>query len=412
MYSHAMPHEEPGAADAPSASAPAPSPRPRVRRASSRAPAVPIYQTATFNARDIDDYAALIGFERPGYSYSRIENPTASALASAFAELHGAEAGFAFGSGMARHPRRLLSLVRAGDRIVCTRAVYGSTRGLLDSVFGRLGVSSRLRRPDRPGRGRGALAAAPDTPAVRRDDRQPDHGRGGPGALAELAPRHGAAVVVDNTFASPYLCRPVELGADLVVESATKWLGGHTDVIAGVVAGAARAHRGRAAREHRHGRHRLALQRLPRPARHPDAARAHGAPLPVGADAGALPRGASRGPRRGLSGPAQPSPGRGGATPAPRRRRHARRGPGLARAGGRLHRRPAHPARDRDARQRRDLRRASAHGHAPPARRGAAAGDRHPAGAGAHLRRPRGRRGPRRRRRAALGAAVEAGVRA
>ena len=86
-------------------------------------------------------------------------------------------------------------------------------------------------------------------------------------AWPELAHRHGAVVVVDNTFASPYLCRPLELGADLVVESATKWLSGHSDVIAGVVAGRARAHRRRPAREHRHRRHRRALQRLPRAAR-------------------------------------------------------------------------------------------------------------------------------------------------
>ena len=78
--------------------------------------AVPIYQSATFHAQDVDDYAALVGFERPGYTYSRLENPTADALAAAFAEMHGAEAGYAFGSGMGAIHATLVALVRAGDR--------------------------------------------------------------------------------------------------------------------------------------------------------------------------------------------------------------------------------------------------------------------------------------------------------
>jgi len=238
MYSHPMPHEERSADD----------PRlgfgTRAIAAATRAPvveqgtsAVPIYQSATFHARDVDDYAALISFERPGYTYARIENPTATALADAFAELHGAEAGFAFGTGMAAIHAAILSLVRAGDRIVCTRAVYGSTRGLLDSVFGRLGVSVVYVDPTDFDAVEAALSAAPTRLLYAETIANPTTIVADIARLSGLAHRHGAVVVVDNTFASPYLCRPLELGADLVVESATKWLSGHSDVTAGVVAG-------------------------------------------------------------------------------------------------------------------------------------------------------------------------------
>jgi methionine-gamma-lyase len=239
MYSHAMPHEDPPAAE----------PRlgfgTRAIAAATRAPrleqgtsAVPIYQAATFHARDVDDYAALISFERPGYTYARIENPTATALADAFAELHGAEAGFAFGTGMAAIHAAILSLVRAGDRIVCTRAVYGSTRGLLDSVFGRLGVTVVYVDPTDLGEVEAALSAAPTRLLYAETIANPTTIVADLAALAELGHAHGAVFVVDDTFASPYLCRPLELGADLVVESATKWLSGHSDVTAGVLAGA------------------------------------------------------------------------------------------------------------------------------------------------------------------------------
>lgn len=233
-----MPHDAPGADDAPLGFGT------RAIAAATRSPhveqgtaAVPIYQSATFHARDVDDYAALIGFERPGYTYARIENPTATALGDAFAELHGAGAGFAFGSGMAAIHAALLSLLRAGDRVVCTRAVYGSTRGLLDSVFGRLGVSVVYVDPTDLEAVEAALAAAPARLLYAETIANPTTVVADLARLADVAHRHGALFVVDDTFASPYLCQPIDLGADLVVESATKWLSGHSDVIAGVVAG-------------------------------------------------------------------------------------------------------------------------------------------------------------------------------
>jgi cystathionine beta-lyase/cystathionine gamma-synthase len=207
---------------------------PRVEQAPS---AVPIYQAAAFHAHDVDDYAELIGFGRPGYTYARIENPTADALAGAFAELHEAEAGFAFGSGMAAVHAAILSLVSAGDRIVCTRAVYGSTRALLDGVFGRLGVTVTYVDPTDHDAVEAALTAGPTRLLYAETISNPTIVVADLARLAELGHAHGAVVVVDNTFASPYLCQPLSLGVDLVVESATKWLSGHSDVIAGVVAG-------------------------------------------------------------------------------------------------------------------------------------------------------------------------------
>lgn len=209
----------------------------RVPRVEQGPAAVPIYQSATFHAQDVEDYAELVGFRKAGYTYARIENPTADALGAAFAELHGAEAGFAFGSGMAAIHAAILSLVRAGDRIVSTRAVYGSTRALMDNVFARLGVAVVYVDPTDLEAVEAALAAAPTRLLYAETISNPTIVVADLSRLAKLGHARGATFVVDNTFASPYLCRPLELGADLVVESATKWLSGHSDVIAGVVAG-------------------------------------------------------------------------------------------------------------------------------------------------------------------------------
>ena len=198
---------------------------------------VPIYQAVTFASASADELDAVTTGAVPGYSYSRIDNPTATALADAVAELEGAEAGYVFASGMAAIHAALVSLVRAGDRIVCTKAVYGSTRSLLLHVLGPLGVTVDFVDATDLDAVEAMLAAGPVRVLYAETLSNPtivvvDHA-----ALAGLAHRHGATYVVDNTFASPYVCRPVELGADLVVESATKYIGGHSDVLAGTVAG-------------------------------------------------------------------------------------------------------------------------------------------------------------------------------
>jgi cystathionine beta-lyase/cystathionine gamma-synthase len=216
----------------------------RAIRAASRAPqvdqrptSVPIYQSATFSSHDADELAAVLTDQRPGYAYSRIDNPTTAALAAAVAELEGGEAGVSFATGMAAIHAALLSLVSAGDRIVSTRAVYGSTRALQANVLGRLGVTTDYVDITDHAAVEAALAAAPARVLYAETISNPTIVVADIAGLAAIAHRHGATFVVDNTFASPYLCRPLELGADLVIESATKYLGGHSDVLAGIVSG-------------------------------------------------------------------------------------------------------------------------------------------------------------------------------
>ena len=216
----------------------------RAIRAASRPPKVdqrpttiPIYQTATFASADAAELGEVLGGRVPGYAYSRIDNPTTTALGDAAAELEGAEAGIALASGMGAIHAALVSVLGAGDRVVCTQAVYGTTRSQLTKVLGRFGVTIEFVDATDLDAVEAALAAAPTRVLYAETISNPrivvaDHA-----ALADLAHRHGAIYVVDNTFASPYVCRPIELGADLVVESATKYLAGHSDVVAGVVAG-------------------------------------------------------------------------------------------------------------------------------------------------------------------------------
>ncbi len=200
---------------------------------------VPIYQTATFASADADELGRVAGDPRSGYAYSRISNPTTTALGDAYAELAGGEAGIALASGMGAIHAALSSLLHAGDRIVAPVALYGSTRAQLLRTFGGFGVRVDIVDTTDLDAVEAALAAAPTAVLYAETIANPTTLVSDHTALAGLAHRHGAAYVVDNTFASPYVCRPLELGADLVVESATKFLGGHSDVIAGVVAGSA-----------------------------------------------------------------------------------------------------------------------------------------------------------------------------
>ena len=199
---------------------------------------VPIYQTVTFAAADAEELGAVANRQVPGYAYGRLDNPTVVAFAAAVAELEGAEAGFGFASGMGAIHAALGTLLSAGDRIVATQASYGTTRAQLSGVFGRLGVTTTFVDVTDLAAVEAALADAPTRVLYAETIANPTIVVADHVALADLAHRFGALYVVDNTFASPYLCRPIELGADLVVESATKYLAGHSDVMAGVVSGA------------------------------------------------------------------------------------------------------------------------------------------------------------------------------
>ncbi len=208
----------------------------RVPRVAQAANAVPIYQAVTFSAEDSEELGAVVQGRREGYAYSRLRHPTGVALAAAIAELEGAEAALAFDSGMGAIHGALTASLAAGDHVVATRAVYGSTRALLDRVLTRFGVRTTFVDATDPDTVEAAIS--PRTRVLYLETiSNPTLAMADLADLARRGHRHDLTVIVDNTFASPYLCRPLELGADLVVESCTKWIGGHSDVLAGAVAG-------------------------------------------------------------------------------------------------------------------------------------------------------------------------------
>jgi methionine-gamma-lyase len=215
----------------------------RAIRAAARVPAapqspvnVPIYQTSTFEVADALELAELLEFARPGHSYTRYSNPTHAALEGALAELEGAEAGLVSASGMAAIHAVVLSSARAGESIVVPRAVYGGVVGLARAVLDRSGIETRAVDTTDPD----AVAAAIDasTRLVWLETiSNPTTAMADVAAVAGLAHAQGATVAVDNTFASPYLATPLALGADLVVHSTTKYIGGHSDLTGGALLG-------------------------------------------------------------------------------------------------------------------------------------------------------------------------------
>lgn len=186
---------------------------------------VPIYQTSTYRQKALG--------ETTGWEYSRTGNPTRAALEKLVADLEGGSHGFAFGSGMAAIAA-VLSLFRSGDRILLSKNVYGGTFRILDKVFNSFGLTYSLEDTDDIA----ALekAVTPDVKALLVETpANPLLAVTNLKAVAALAKRHGILLVVDNTFMTPYLQKPLVLGADIVVHSATKYLGGHSDLVAGLV---------------------------------------------------------------------------------------------------------------------------------------------------------------------------------
>jgi cystathionine beta-lyase/cystathionine gamma-synthase len=217
----------------------------RAIRAASRIPEapqppvnVPIYQTSTFEVSSAQELADLLEFKVPGHSYSRYSNPTFAALEGALAELEGAEAGLITGSGMAAIHAAMASILQPGDEVIAGRAQYGGTYAILTGLFSRFGVTSRFVPLSDPS----AVAAAvsPRTRLIWAETiANPTTEMPDLPTLAEIAHAGGAVLVVDNTFASPYLCNPLTLGADLVVHSLTKYIGGHSDLVGGGLLGGA-----------------------------------------------------------------------------------------------------------------------------------------------------------------------------
>jgi cystathionine beta-lyase/cystathionine gamma-synthase len=199
---------------------------------------VPIYQTSTFEVNDAGELAELLEFARPGHSYTRYSNPTHAALEAALAELEGAGACLVSASGMAAIHAAIVSIVRSGESLVVPRAVYGGVIGLVRAVLDRSGIGTRSADTT----DLGSVAAAIDgtTRLVWLETiSNPTTAVADVAAIAELAHERGALVGVDNTFASPYLANPLALGADLVVHSTTKYIGGHSDITGGALLGGA-----------------------------------------------------------------------------------------------------------------------------------------------------------------------------
>jgi cystathionine beta-lyase/cystathionine gamma-synthase len=189
---------------------------------------VPIYATSTYTQAGIGRHK--------GYEYSRSGNPTRTALETCLAALEGGERGLAFASGLAATAAVVGALLRPGDEVAAAGDMYGGTYRLIERVFKPWGLAARYTEDTSPAGFRAILTPktklvwleTPTNPLLQVVDIA---------AVAEVAKKAGALVAVDNTFASPYLQRPLELGADLVVHSTTKYLGGHSDVVGGAVVG-------------------------------------------------------------------------------------------------------------------------------------------------------------------------------
>ena len=202
-----------------------------------------VWRTSTFGFATSDEYADVLGDRAPGYTYSRIDNPTVDAFSAAVAALEGFGVadeirGQAFASGMAAITAALMASTRAGAHVVAPAGCYGGTYSLLTRVLARFGVETTFVDGADVAAYRAAVRT--NTAVVWAETlSNPTMIVADLPELAEVAHQAGARLIVDSTFASPAVCRPLEHGADLVVHSATKYIGGHSDATGGVVVGAA-----------------------------------------------------------------------------------------------------------------------------------------------------------------------------
>src|SRR5512137_399334 len=202
--------------------------------AATGARALPIYQTTSFVFDSAEHAAALFNLQTFGNVYSRLSNPTVAALEERVAALEGGRAAVASASGMAAEATALMTMLQSGDHVVAAGALYGGSVTMLAVNLAKFGIEVGFVDATKPE----AFAAAmrPNTRAVFAES------LGNPSlvvldiaAVAEVAHAHGVPLVIDNTVPSPFLCNPIEHGADIVVHSATKYLGGHGTTLAGVV---------------------------------------------------------------------------------------------------------------------------------------------------------------------------------
>jgi O-acetylhomoserine (thiol)-lyase len=202
--------------------------------ATTGARAVPIYQTTSFVFENAADAADLFALQKYGNIYTRIANPTVAAFEERMANLEGGIGAVAASSGQAAELMLFTALAGAGDHIVASAALYGGTHTLLDVSLRRLGIETSFVAPDDPAGF--AAAARPETKAFYTEIvANPSGVVADLSALADAAHAAGVPLVVDSTLATPYLCRPFEHGVDVVVHSATKFIGGHGTSMGGVV---------------------------------------------------------------------------------------------------------------------------------------------------------------------------------
>lgn len=201
---------------------------------SSKSRAVPIYQTSSYVFDSAEHAANLFGLKESGNIYTRLTNPTTAVLEERVAQLEGGVGAVATASGMAAITYAITNIAGVGDEIVAAATLYGGTYTLFTHTFKNFGIKVNLVNPDDPANFEAAITDK--TKAVYIET------IGNPGinivdieAVADIAHKHGVPLIIDNTFASPYLCRPIEFGADIVVHSLTKFIGGHGTSLGGIV---------------------------------------------------------------------------------------------------------------------------------------------------------------------------------
>lgn len=195
---------------------------------------VPIYQTSTFSFENAEHGAACFSGDSDGYIYTRIGNPTINALEQQISALENGFGAIAVSSGMAAATTVYLTMLSQGDHIVSTDAIYGPARSVMEKQFCRFGIESTyinttdinvIKEAIKPNT-KVLYIETPANPTIDITDLR---------ACAELAHQHGITLVVDNTFCSPYLQNPLDLGADVVFHSMTKFINGHADIVAGII---------------------------------------------------------------------------------------------------------------------------------------------------------------------------------
>ena len=198
--------------------------------------AVPLYQTSTFAFENAEQGAKRFAGEEAGGIYSRLGNPTVQVLEQRMAAIENGEGALAFGSGMAAVSTILVYLTKAGDHILCTRGIYGCTFGLLNIMEEKYNISHSLEKLSTEEEIEAAIK--PNTTCIYVETPiNPTMEIVDIALIVKIAQKHKIPVVVDNTFCSPYLQNPLDLGANFVLHSATKYINGHGDVIAGILVG-------------------------------------------------------------------------------------------------------------------------------------------------------------------------------